>query len=65
MEFNINTATNSELLEESKKIEEAFKNTQTEAGELVQRMQMLSEAYEKIQSVLKKRGINNSVKNKG
>lgn len=64
MEFNINTATNGELAEESKKIEEAFKNTQTEIGELVQRMQMLSEAYEKIQGVLKKRGINNSVKDK-
>ena len=65
MEFNINTATNSELAEESKKIEETFKNTQTEIGELVQRMQLLSEAYEKIQGVLKRRGINNNIKNKG
>lgn len=64
MEFNINTATNKELTEESSKIEKSFKDTQAEISELVKRLQMLSNAYEKIQNALEKRGINNSMKDK-
>lgn len=65
MEFNINTASNDELIKETKKIEENFNSTQNEIKELLKRMRLFSDAYEKIQDTLKKRGIQLNEKKTG
>lgn len=57
MEFNVKTATNDELVRELKRIEMNFNSTKSEIRELVKRLQLFSDAYEKIKSVLKSRGV--------
>lgn len=57
MEFNVKTATNDELARELKRIEMNFNSTKSEIRELVKRLQLFSDAYEKIKLVLKERGV--------
>lgn len=57
MEFNVKTATNDELVRELKRIEMNFNSTKSEMRELIKRLQLFSDAYEKIKSVLISRGV--------
>lgn len=55
MDFNMNTASNSELKQECERLDSEYKVLQSEASEKLKRMMELSEQYTKIKELLDKR----------
>lgn len=56
MELNITTATNEELQNAQKLLENEFNSLQSQMKDMMSQMENLSQNYNKIQSVLDKRG---------